>query len=105
MTESYTFLDDITREFTPPDEGMTTRPFFTSDRLKAVGFGFAAGAALTEHTAPFPAILQILSGEATLTLGTEQKDVSAGAWVHMPARLTHAVRAKSAVTMLLLLLK
>ena len=105
MTESYTFLDDIARQFTPPDEGMTTRPFFTSDRLKAVGFGFAAGAALTEHTAPFPAIIQILSGDATLTLGDEQKEVSAGAWVHMPARLTHAVRAKSAVTMLLLLLK
>jgi quercetin dioxygenase-like cupin family protein len=105
MDGTYTFLTDIVREFAPPEAGMTTRPFLTSDRLKAVGFGFAAGASLTEHTAPFPAVLQILSGEATLTLGKEHKDVSAGAWVYMPARLTHAIRAKTPVTMLLLLLK
>ena len=105
MTQSEFFHADLARELTPPNEGMVTRPFFSNDRVKAVGFGFAAGAALTEHTAPFPAILHILSGEATLTLGTEQKAVSAGAWVHMPARLTHALRAKSPVTMVLLLLK
>jgi hypothetical protein len=38
-------------------------------------------------------------------LGADEKPVSPGAWVHMPARLTHAVRARTPLTMLLLLLK
>jgi quercetin dioxygenase-like cupin family protein len=59
---------------------------------------------LTEHTASNPAILQIIRGEATLALGDDTLEAQAGAWTHMPAGLRHAVKARTPVVMLLLLL-
>jgi quercetin dioxygenase-like cupin family protein len=105
MAERYTFLADLAKELTAPADGILSRTLLSTDRLKVVGFGFAAGEELSEHTAAFPAILHILSGEGTLALGADTKEVAAGAWAHMPAHLTHAVRARTPVTMLLLLLK
>jgi quercetin dioxygenase-like cupin family protein len=52
-----------------------------------------------------PAILQFLTGEASLTLGDDALDARLGTFVHMPAGLRHAVRAESPTVMLLLLLK
>jgi quercetin dioxygenase-like cupin family protein len=88
----------------PPD-GILSRTIYNDDRLKAVWFGFAAGQELSEHTASVPAVIQILEGEARLTLGAETLDARAGAWVHLPAKLPHAVHATTRVTMLLLMLK
>jgi quercetin dioxygenase-like cupin family protein len=88
----------------PPD-GILSRTIFNDDRVKAVWFGFAAGQELSEHTASMPAVIHILEGQARLTLGSEASDAGAGTWVHMPANLSHGVRAVTQVTMLLLLLK
>jgi hypothetical protein len=41
-----------------------------------------------------PAIIQILRGEAVLTLGSDTREAASGFLVYMPARLTHAVIAK-----------
>jgi len=49
--------------------------------------------------------LQIIRGEATLTLGDDTIEAQAGAWIHMPAGLRHAVTARTPVVLLLLLLK
>jgi quercetin dioxygenase-like cupin family protein len=105
MPETYTFLADLAKELAPPADGILSRTLFSSDRLKVVGFGFAAGEELSEHTAAFPAVIHILSGDGSLVLGADEKRVSSGAWAHLPARLTHAVRAKTPLTMMLLLLK
>ena len=45
------------------------------------------------------------AGEATLTLGGDRHEVTAGAWVHMPAKLPHSVKARTPLTMLLLMLE
>ena len=73
--------------------------------MKVVAFGFSAGQELSAHTAPMAAILYFTRGEAELTLGTDKKNVSAGAFVHMPPQTPHGIRAKTPVTMLLLMLK
>ena len=52
-----------------------------------------------------PAIIQFLTGEASLKLGDETLEARAGTFVHMPAGLRHAIRAKAPTVMLLLLLK
>ena len=105
MEETYKLVADVAKELVPPADGILSRALFASDRLKVVGFGFAAGEELSEHTAAFPAVLHVLSGEATLTLGGNRHEVCAGAWAHMPAKLPHSVKARTPVTMLLLLLK
>jgi quercetin dioxygenase-like cupin family protein len=89
----------------PLKDSIISRTVFQDDRLKAVLFGFGQGQELSEHTASTPAIMHFLRGEAELTLGGAASVATAGTWVHMPARLPHSVRAKTAVSMLLLLLK
>ena len=68
-------------------------------------FGFGEGQELSEHTSSRPAVLHVLRGEAILTLGNETVEAAAGDWIHLEAHLRHAVRAKTPLVMLLLLLK
>ena len=105
MAETYTHLADLGRELVPPADGILSRTLYAGDRLKVVGFGFAAGEELSEHTAAVPAVMHFLTGEADITLGGDRLAAAAGTWVHMPAGLTHSVRAKTPVVMLLSLLK
>ena len=68
-------------------------------------FGFDTGQELSEHTAGSPAIIQILQGEAHLTVAGEDRDGGPGAWIYMPARTPHSLLRKTPVIMLLLLMK
>jgi quercetin dioxygenase-like cupin family protein len=105
VDEAYKLFPDVAKELVPPADGILSRTLFAGDRLKVVGFAFAEGEELSEHTAACPAVLHVLAGEATLTLGGGRHEVTAGAWVHMPAKLPHSVKARAPLTMLLLLLK
>ena len=105
MNTTYTHFADLAAEVQPPDDGILTRTLFNDDVLKAVVFGFAQGEELSEHTASMPAILHVIQGETTLTLGAETLDARPGSWVHMPAGLKHSVQSKTPTIMLLLLLK
>jgi quercetin dioxygenase-like cupin family protein len=86
-----------------PDDTIVSRTFHEDERAKAILFGFAPGQELSEHTASQPAILHFLEGEADLTLGDDQLQAQAGTWVHMPARLSHSIHARSRTLMLLIL--
>jgi quercetin dioxygenase-like cupin family protein len=88
-----------------PKDGTLSRTIYQDEQLKAVLFGFDAGQELSEHTASVPAIIQIITGQASLTLGNQTLELQPGAWVHMQAKLTHAIHAKTPVIMLLLMLK
>jgi quercetin dioxygenase-like cupin family protein len=101
----YTFLENIETEVPIPDNGILSRTLFNDEALKVVAFGFSAGQELSVHTAPMAAALYFMKGEAELTLGTEKKDVRAGAFVHMPPQTPHGILAKTPVAMLLLMMK
>ena len=68
-------------------------------------FAFDAGQALSEHTAPFDAIVQILEGEAELVIGSDKVIARAGQTVLMPAGIPHAVYAQGRFKMLLLMVR
>ena len=105
MGTSYTHIADLAAQAEPPAQGILSRTIHNDEQLKAVVFGFDQGQELTEHTASKPALLQIIRGEAALTLGDDTIEAQAGTWIHMPAGLRHAVRARTPVVMLLVLLK
>ena len=105
MNPPYTFIADLIQEAKPPPDGILSRTLYEDEHLKAVLFGFGAGQELSEHTSTMPAILQLFSGEAQLTLGDDTLDAGPGAFVHMPAGLRHAIRAKTPTVLLLLLLR
>ena len=86
-------------------DSILSRTLYGDDSLKAVLFEFAVGQELSEHTASMPAIIFIVSGEATLTLGADTHEVKAGAWIQMQSKLPHSILAHTPVVMLLLMLK
>jgi quercetin dioxygenase-like cupin family protein len=105
-TLNETYVTNLTEQLPEiPPNSIVSRTLYGDEQVKAVLFGFAAGQELSEHTAGTPAIIHILQGEASLTLGTETQVVGPGTWVHMPARLNHALVAQTPVVMLLLLLR
>jgi len=64
-------------------------------------FAFDAGQELSEHSAPFDAVVQVLDGEVELTIGGEPVRVEAGQMAIMPADVPHAVKAAKRLKMLL----
>lgn len=68
-------------------------------------FAFAEGEGLSEHTAPFDALVVVTAGTAEITVAGERHTVSAGAALRLPASVPHAVHAASDVRALLVMLR
>ncbi|MCP4582216.1 MAG: cupin domain-containing protein [candidate division Zixibacteria bacterium] len=68
-------------------------------------FAFDSGQGLSEHSAPFDALVQIVDGQALVTIGGEKITVSKGELVMMPANIPHALQAEKRFKMLLTMFK
>jgi quercetin dioxygenase-like cupin family protein len=66
----YTFFPNLQQEFTIPEKGILSRVLHKDEKVNVTLFGFAAGEELSAHSAPTPAVLYFLEGEAELQLGT-----------------------------------
>jgi quercetin dioxygenase-like cupin family protein len=68
-------------------------------------FAFDAGQGLSEHTAPFDALVQVLDGEAEITIAGKRHRVAAGELILMPANKPHALKAAQRFKMLLIMIR
>ncbi len=68
-------------------------------------FAFDAGQELSEHTAPFDALVHVLEGELEIKISGQPFLLNAGQAILMPAGQPHALRAQSRVKMLLTMIK
>jgi quercetin dioxygenase-like cupin family protein len=68
-------------------------------------FAFDKGQGLSEHTAPFDAMVYILDGEAGVTISGQPLRLKQGEMVIMPANQPHALKADSRFKMLLAMIK
>jgi quercetin dioxygenase-like cupin family protein len=68
-------------------------------------FSFEAGQGLSEHTAPFDAMVQILDGTAELTIGGKPVKAESGQTVVMPAGVPHSLHAVERFKMLLVMIR
>jgi quercetin dioxygenase-like cupin family protein len=68
-------------------------------------FAFDAGQELSEHTAPYDALAQIVDGEAAITIAGRPHRLSAGEMILLPAHQPHAVQAVSRFKMLLTMIR
>ncbi len=105
MTDQVFHFHELADELQPPEFGKQTKVLADDAKTKVVLFAFAAGSGLTEHVAPLPAIIQIIEGEATLTVGDQTVAGKPGTWIRMAARTPHSIKAQTPVVMLLTLLK
>ena len=68
-------------------------------------FAFDEGQGLSEHTAPFDALVYILDGEAEVTISGKGLSVKEGEMVIMPANDTHALKAVRRFKMALIMVR
>jgi len=68
-------------------------------------FAFDEGQELSEHTAPFDALVQVLDGSARITIAGQPFEVAKNESILMPANVPHALKATKAFTMLLTMVR
>jgi quercetin dioxygenase-like cupin family protein len=68
-------------------------------------FSFGAGQGLSEHTVPYDAFVQIVDGEAMVTINGEPHTVAAGQMIIMPANIPHELKAVKPFKMLLVMVR
>ncbi len=68
-------------------------------------FAFDAGQGLSEHVAPYDALVQILDGESEIMVSGEKHTVKAGEMLIMPAGAPHALDAVERFKMMLVMIR
>ena len=68
-------------------------------------FAFDEGQALSEHTAPFDALIFLIDGEAEITISGKPFRLEAGEMIIMPANEPHAVKARKKFKMMLTMIR
>jgi quercetin dioxygenase-like cupin family protein len=68
-------------------------------------FAFGRGQGLSEHTAPFDALVNVIEGEAEVTISSKPYRLKEGQMIIMPANQPHALRAISEFKMLLVMVR
>jgi len=68
-------------------------------------FAFDAGQGLSEHTAPYDALLHVLDGVARITIGQATHVVAAGQVLLLPANVPHALHATERFKMMLVMIR
>lgn len=105
MTTENFQIRQLADELQPPDSGKQSIVLADNAHTKIVLFAFAAGGGLVEHVAPMPANIQIIKGDALLTVGGKTVAGKPGTWIQMAADTPHSILAQTPVVMLLTLMK
>jgi len=90
---------------TPTEQGIASRVLARNAGGNLTLFAFDAGQGLTEHTSPFDALVMVLDGALTLTIGGTTVRATPGTVVRMPAGIPHALDAPEPARMLLIMLR
>ncbi len=112
MTESTTKLTidgadpQILADLTDYQQGsVVSRTLLQNESGTLTVFSFDKGQALSEHTVPFNAFIQVLDGQAEITIGDKPCIVNSGEIVLMPGGVPHKVKAVQRFKMLLTMFK
>jgi len=86
-----------------PTQATTSRTVVSNDAARVVSFAMDAGQELTDHSAPRPAVVQMLEGEISFTTAGEQHELSAGDVVYLAPNERHALVARTPCRFVLVL--
>lgn len=86
-------------------DAIVSRILLKRDGGSVTVFAFDEGQSLSEHTVAHSALVQVLDGEAEITVGGNRHRLHAGESVELPANVPHAVAAPTPFKMLLTMLK
>jgi quercetin dioxygenase-like cupin family protein len=86
-------------------EGIVSKRVIQKDKGNVTLFAFDKGQKLSEHSAPFDAMIQVLEGKAEVLINRVPFELSGGQSIIMPANIPHAVNAVEKFKMLLTMIK
>lgn len=83
---------------------IVSRTLVENDAGTVTVFAFDTEQGLSEHTAPFDALVEVIDGEGEFVIGGKMRKVGRGQIILMPAHVPHAVRAARRFKMMLTML-
>jgi quercetin dioxygenase-like cupin family protein len=87
------------------DGAIVSREIVSQPTGTVTAFAFDEGEQLSEHTAPFDAMVIDLDGEADIVIGGQANRIKPGEMIIMPAAVPHALKAMTRFKMLLVMIK
>ncbi|HBP01372.1 MAG: Cupin 2 conserved barrel domain protein [Candidatus Moranbacteria bacterium GW2011_GWE1_49_15] len=93
--------DDISYQ----DGSVVSKEVLKTEAGSVTLFAFDKGQGLSEHTAPFDVLVNVLDGEGEITISGKTHVLEAGEMIIMPANEPHSLMAQNRFKMLLVMLK
>lgn len=84
---------------------VVSREIIRKDTGTVTIFAFDKGEGLSEHTAPFDAMVQIIDGKAEITISGNKNILNKGDMIIMPANEPHALKALAKYKMVLTMIR
>lgn len=97
----FVFADSISYQA----DGIVSKRIIQKEKGNITLFAFDTGQKLSEHTAPFDALVQVMQGSAEIVIGGKPNQLTAGNSIIMPANVPHAVNANERFIMLLTMIR
>lgn len=97
----FVFADSISYQA----DGIVSKRIIQKEKGNITLFAFDAGQKLSEHTAPFDALVQVMQGSAEVIIGGKPNQLAEGKSIIMPANIPHAVNANERFIMLLTMIR
>jgi quercetin dioxygenase-like cupin family protein len=97
----FVFADSISYQA----DGIVSKRIIQKEKGNITLFAFDAGQKLSEHTAPFDALAQVMQGSAEVVIGGKPNQLAAGQSIIMPANIPHGVNANEKFIMLLTMIR
>ncbi len=86
-------------------ESVVSRTLIKKETGSVTLFAFSKGQALSEHTAPFDAMIHVTEGQAEIIISGTSHMLGAGQMIIMPANKPHAVKATENFKMMLIMIR
>ncbi len=96
---------NLSQEIDYSGGGIISKQVLKSKAGNITLFSFDKGQELSEHTAPFDAMVQVLEGKVQIKIGGKPFDLEQGQTLIMPAEITHALYATEKFKMLLTMIR
>ena len=86
-------------------QSVISRQVLKSEKGNITLFAFDKGEGLSEHTAPFDAMVLLLDGKAEIIIGGKPSTLVTGEAIIMPANIPHAIKAVERFKMMLVMIR
>lgn len=96
---------DVEKMLDYQEGSVVSRTIMNKDVGTVTLFSFDTGEGLSEHTAPFDALVYIVDGEAEIIISKQSHIVKKGQMIIMPAHEPHALKALKKFKMMLVMIK